>query len=105
MKSIQTSSRIAEAYDVESFRKLGHQVIDMIADQLEESISQKDAVVLPYQKPEDELKFWESDREQGNDPLEFFQKVLDHSIKVHQPRYLGHQVAVPALISITASAL
>lgn len=105
MKSIQTSSRIAEAYDVESFRKLGHQVIDMIADQLEESISQKDAVVLPYQKPEDELKFWESDREQGNDPLEFFQKVLDHSIKVHQPRYLGHQVAVPALISSLAGFL
>lgn len=102
MNQIQTSHHIAQAYDVNQFRQEAHKLVDILADQLGESISQKSPEVIPYRDPETELAFWQEDLEKGGTAEDFFQKVLDHSIKVHHPRCIGHQVAVPALMSSLA---
>ncbi|MCI4667507.1 MAG: pyridoxal-dependent decarboxylase [Bacteroidia bacterium] len=91
---------LEKAYQPEEFRRVGHQLIDLISDQLSQA-SRKEIPVIPYRSPEDELNFWKDDFEknQGGEPIELFQKILDHSSKVHHPHIMGHQIATPALLS------
>ncbi|MEM8898249.1 MAG: pyridoxal-dependent decarboxylase [Bacteroidota bacterium] len=96
--STTTTSVLQQAYDVNSFRKMGHALIDLLADQLEKSTQGEDEVI-PYRTPEEELAFWQADLQSGGDPVKTFQSILDHSAKVHNPRCMGHQIAAPALIS------
>ena len=53
MNQIQTSSLLQQAYDVTQFREEAHKLVDLLSDQLEASISNRDAVVIPYRDPED----------------------------------------------------
>ena len=92
---------ISEVYNTEAFRRLGHQVIDLIADHIE--VGQKDnQKVLQYDSPQNELVFWQNNFEENEAPLEFFKNLLDHSINLQHPKYIGHQVAIPALVSSLA---
>ncbi len=88
-----------KVYDPTDFRKLGHQVVDMLANHIEKVQSDVDHPVLPYRDPEEELAYWKEDYGSNTGILEVFQNTLEHSISVHHPRYIGHQVAVPALVS------
>ncbi|MBP2833555.1 aminotransferase class I/II-fold pyridoxal phosphate-dependent enzyme [Aquimarina sp. U1-2] len=88
-----------DVYDSTSFRKLGHQVVDMIADHIEKVQTDINHPVLNYQDPEKELEFWKQDFSSNSTISEVFRNILDHSISVHHPRYIGHQVSVPALVS------
>jgi len=92
-------TRLSRAYDVRAFRKLGHELIDLLSDQLEKTMNDLNEQVIPYRSPEEELAFWQHDLLQETAPMETFQQILDHSIKVHHPRCIGHQVSVPALIA------
>lgn len=102
---MQRSNRLEKAYDPSEFRKLGHQVIDMLADHLENVQTDQNHTVIPYQDPEDELAYWKEDFSSDSDILSVFNNILKHSISVHHPRYLGHQVSVPALVSGLAGLL
>jgi L-2,4-diaminobutyrate decarboxylase len=52
------------------------------------------------------LAFWQNDLAEGKaDPLAFFNKVMERSIRLHHPHYIGHQVSVPALVSSLAGLL
>lgn len=83
-----------QAYDPESFRELGHQLIDRLADWLADSASGKSPQVLPYRSPDDLYAEWsEHLRSEAHDPLSFFETILNTSIRLHHPRYMGHQVA------------
>ncbi|WP_103068337.1 pyridoxal phosphate-dependent decarboxylase family protein [Aquimarina sediminis] len=93
---------LEKAYDASHFRELGHQVIDLLADHLEKAHSNSDYPVLSYQNPKDELAYWEQDFSSESGILDVFKNILEHSIHVHHPRYIGHQVAVPALVSTLA---
>lgn len=95
---MQTSS--TQPSEVQHFRQLGHQLIDLLADQIE-SVQQDTTIpILPYRDPEEELAFWQADfAKEDRNVLGFFQNVLDHSIKLHHPHYIGHQVSVPGLMS------
>ena len=101
-----TISILEQAFDVPNFRTWGHQLIDLLADHLQNVQTDPDALVLPYQTPEKELEFWQQDFQAGlGQPLDLFQNILQHSINVHHPHYIGHQVAVPALIGGLAGLL
>ncbi|WP_108869251.1 pyridoxal phosphate-dependent decarboxylase family protein [Aquimarina aquimarini] len=93
---------LEKAYDPTDFRKIGHQVVDLLADHLEKVQNDKEHPVLAYKDPEEELTYWQDDFSSDSDILDVFKNILDHSIQVHHPRYIGHQVAVPALISSLA---
>lgn len=103
MKQVQKQAsgrpRLARAYDVDSFRELGHQLIDLLSDQLSATMTNPSEKVLTYRSPEEELAFWQQDIKQPAEPMDLFKNILDHSIKVHHPHCIGHQVSVPALIA------
>ena len=91
-----------EAFDPERFRAEGHQVVDLLADMLRSEAAGEGAV-LPWASPEDEMAYWEG-RMAGppQRPSEFIAEVIARSIKLHHPRYMGHQVCAPAPASALA---
>jgi L-2,4-diaminobutyrate decarboxylase len=96
-------SSLERAYDPESFRKLGHQLIDLLADRLG-SVGEGQGEVLHYRLPEDEYAFW---TKYLDDPLAppLAETFLEHTTQVHHPRYMGHQVAPPLPLATLAATL
>ncbi|WP_299897252.1 aminotransferase class I/II-fold pyridoxal phosphate-dependent enzyme [uncultured Aquimarina sp.] len=90
---------LSNLYSPKDFREIGHQLVDMLADHLEQVQSDKDAPVIKYRNPEEELSYWKNDLSSGSNMMDFYKEILDRSIHVHHPRYMGHQVAVPSVIS------
>ncbi|WP_438711981.1 pyridoxal phosphate-dependent decarboxylase family protein [Aquimarina muelleri] len=100
--TIRNLDTLEKAYDPSGFRDMGHQLIDLLSDYLEKTQKDKDYPVLPYKDPEEELLFWKQDFSSDSGVMDVFKNIIEHSIHVHHPRYIGHQVAVPALISTLA---
>ncbi len=90
---------INKAYDPESFRKDGHQLVDLLADYLQDCISQKEMLVLPWIDPEMHHADWKEFLDKKSTPKEFYQKFLDQSNHLHHPNYIGHQVVPPLPIA------
>lgn len=94
-----------QAYDPAAFRAMGHELIDLLADHLEQAADSNNEQLINYRDPEEELAFWQNDfaraGKQGT-PLDFFRNLLDHSIHLHHPHYIGHQVAVTTPVSALA---
>jgi L-2,4-diaminobutyrate decarboxylase len=88
-------------YAPENFRKQGHDLVNLLADYLENAQSATPEKTIPFVAPEDGLAFWQADLAKGaeSDPLEFFKKVVEKSTKLHNPRYIGHQVSTVAPLS------
>lgn len=91
---------IKAAYDAEVFRREGHALIDMLADYLQAAQRGEQMDVLPWQETGDALRSWAEDLIQARHtdrPLhDFFQKVLNESIHIHHPNYMGHQISPAA---------
>ncbi|MEM6765554.1 MAG: aminotransferase class V-fold PLP-dependent enzyme [Bacteroidota bacterium] len=98
MSAPTTTSLLDLAYNVNHFRQMGHELIDLLANQLEKSLNREDEVI-PFRTPAEELAFWQEQLNKKTSPSETFQAILDHSTKVHHPGYMGHQIGVPALIA------
>jgi L-2,4-diaminobutyrate decarboxylase len=80
------------AYDPEAFRALGHRMIDLLADHL---AGVPDGPVLPWIPPDEAVAAWPPPTGGGADPVELARRVLAGSIRLHHPRYVGHQVTAP----------
>ncbi len=94
------------AFDPESFRKSGHQLIDMLADYLQEMQSDTPLKTIPWKSPEEQLKYWQEDEMKGEgNVMELFNKVMEDSIHIHHKKYMGHQVVSPAPVTALASLL
>ena len=92
-------------YDPELFRKNGHRSVDLLADYLESVRTNKTEKVINWLSPEEQLTFWENYSTLDNDPITFFKDVIDKSIHLHNPKYMGHQVSAPAPITVLADML
>lgn len=88
---------IAAAYDAERFRADGHRLIDRMADRLAASTARDEAPVLPWQEPAAALAAWppEFPDEPADDLVDLLDRTMAGSIRLHHPRYLGHQVPPP----------
>jgi len=51
---------LEDAYDPESFRKNGHQLVDLLADYLKGARSDSNLRVLPWKSPEDMVVKWKT---------------------------------------------
>jgi len=103
MQTTTSNDIINQVYDVQDFRAWGHHLIDLLSDYIQTVQNQSDYPVLPYKTPEEELLHWQQDFNNGTgNPLHLFSEILQHSIHVHHPRYIGHQVSVPALVGTLA---
>ena len=105
MQAVTSTTLLEQAYDPDFFRQTGHQLVDLLADHLRDLQTKENASVIPYSTPEEELAFWQKGLGTQQDPLDFFRDVIAHSINVHHPHYIGHQVSAPALVSGLAGLL
>ena len=89
-------------YTVNAFRASGDQMVERLADYLAESQDKRHDCVLPFSSPEERLTYWKS-KFKDNSGVEpgtlwkasLLDEVLAQSNRLHDPRYAGHQVAVP----------
>jgi L-2,4-diaminobutyrate decarboxylase len=101
---------IARAYDPERFRADGHAVVDVLADHLAGCIPGDDLPVIPWVAPADSLHRWPADfsDEPADQLADVVRATAAGSIRLHHPRYLGHQVPPPvpgAALADAAAAL
>jgi L-2,4-diaminobutyrate decarboxylase len=84
------------AFDPELFRREGHRVVDLLATMLT-STANREGPVLPWAPPSTELAHW-TERMQApqQSVADFVAEFAARSIKLHHPRYVGHQVCAPA---------
>jgi len=93
----KTDSLIPSPFDPEGFRKDGHELVDILSDYLNDALSGKEMPVLPWNDPDaltDAFSFAScgGDNEPFND---YIKRILDNSIHIHHPHYIGHQVTSP----------
>ncbi len=89
------TSLLKQVYDTEAFRKKGHELIDQLADHLEDKLQQKSGNAIHWNEPEKELTFWETFLEKG-DKNELFSEITKRTTYIHHPHYIGHQVTPTA---------
>ena len=84
------------AYSPETFRQQGHALVDLLADHLANA-QQAEHPVLAYVEPDEQLAYWQTDFAQpvNSDPLPLLSAIIEHSIHLHHPQFMGHQVAPP----------
>jgi L-2,4-diaminobutyrate decarboxylase len=83
---------LADAFDPDHFRELGHALIDQLGDYLA-AVRDGLGPVSPAQTPEEAQQFWQTQLEESNnDPSSFIAHVLKRTFRSHHPRNLGHQV-------------
>ncbi|AHM58722.1 Pyridoxal-dependent decarboxylase [Flammeovirgaceae bacterium 311] len=99
--------KLDQAYDAESFRRQGHELIDILADYLASAnADQQEVKAIPWEEPDKQLAYWEQDFKRPlTQPMELFRDVMVKSIHVHRKRYLGHQTTPTLPVTILASAL
>ena len=92
-----TESEIPAPFNPEEFRKLGHSVVDTLSDYLENTLSGSEMPVLPWNEPDSLAQKFSFDSAGGaNEPLDsFIKRILNNSIHIHHPKYIGHQVTSP----------
>ncbi|MBT8183885.1 MAG: aminotransferase class V-fold PLP-dependent enzyme [Eudoraea sp.] len=99
-----SSSLLHTAYSPESFRKRGHTLIDDLADHLESSLNRSSAKVINWHTPEDEKEYWINFLENGKEES-LFKKIIERSIHIHHPKYLGHQISPTVPMTALSSLL
>jgi L-2,4-diaminobutyrate decarboxylase len=87
---------LREAFDPEAFRARGHALIDQLADHLAASLARPDAPVLPWAEPAEQRARWPATFPAPGGGGDLAGRALAASIRLHHPRYVGHQTA-PAL--------
>ena len=92
---------LRQAYDPETFRQQGHQLIDSLADYLVNMQNDPRTAVLPWQSPADRLENWQADYQRSPNPEvnKFWEVVVQQSMHLHHPHYVGHQVAPPVPVA------
>lgn len=94
MKMSRTKSKIPSPFNPDKFRKEGHTIVDTLSDYLEEVLSGKEMPVLPWNDPEQLTEYFSLESGGGEkEALDtFIKRIIDHSIHIHHPHYIGHQV-------------
>jgi len=90
-------TKIPSPFDPEVFRKEGHTLVDTLSDYLGEALSGTEMPVLPWNDPDKLTETFSFDSAGGeNEPINaFIRRIIDYSIHIHHPHYIGHQVTSP----------
>ncbi len=88
---------LKEIYDFDNFEKQGKNLIVQLAQHLKNA-QHSDSSANNWSEPSAELSYW--DNYKFTDIHQFVDDLLNHSIHLHNPKYMGHQVSVPAPLSV-----
>ena len=90
-------------FDSVQFRRQGHQLVDFLADYLKESTGEAGTPtseqVLDYCDENSLYEQWKSVKPGQLSFQELIQRVVEQSIRLHHPRYMGHQISPPANVA------
>lgn len=90
---------INKAYDAELFRKMGHQLVDQLADYLNNIKAGKNKAVMRWLTPDEQYEKWKDYHLKDNNFNTFIGDLIEWSNHLHHPKYMGHQVSAPLPIS------
>ena len=90
---------LTQLYDPEIFRARGHALVDRLADHLGQSA---EANANPRHDPGVLLDKYRRLRADGTDPAALFEQYLNDAVRLHSPRYVGHQMNPPAPLTALA---
>lgn len=112
IKVTDSKAMFDSMFDAESFRTVGHELIDLLAEELQRNLSAQ-RPVLNWRQPSTEDKSWQAPLpQQATLDLKGLLKkleadILPGNLAIHHPQNLGHQVATPlpvaALCDLVAS--
>lgn len=93
----------SKVFDPVDFQRKGHALIDLLSEHITSVVNGK-VKAIPWESPEKQLEFWKRDLNEGQvtDPTCLFKNVMDRSVKLHSPKYFGHQTSVPAFDAVLA---
>lgn len=95
------SPLLKKAFDPDHFKQQGLDTVHLLAEHLKKCLNQETDKVTKVVKPEEELRFWQEYRyDNVND---FHRTLLQRSIHLHHPHYIGHQVSSPLPIAAIES--
>jgi L-2,4-diaminobutyrate decarboxylase len=86
---------LAQAYDVETFRREGHAMVDALAEILDEAQRRQAPSSYPGHLPQEEREHWKNVLPTMRSWQDVLKETTRRSNLLHDPRYMGHQVAVP----------
>ncbi|MFK7923773.1 MAG: aspartate aminotransferase family protein [Bacteroidia bacterium] len=94
---------LRQAYDTKSFVEVAQKLIVQLAESVQKSMLKQREEVIPFVEAND---FWETGIQTDPDnPMSIFEAVEAQSIRLHHPRYLGHQIApVVPMVSLAGFA-
>lgn len=87
------SNVLREAYSPSRFESEGQQVLANVAEHLKQAQARSRASSYPAPAPEEERAFWENPDHHPSDMHALHGRVIARSNHLHDPRYMGHQVA------------
>jgi len=88
---------LKKAFDVEDFKKQGHELVELLGDYLQNATSNQEKKVLPQNNPDEFLKSWKDKFKIGTpgDLKTLFKEFIKNSTHLHSPQNMGHQVSTP----------
>ena len=95
---MEPGALLKRAYDPEDFRREAHALVDRLADYLSDVRAYP---ANPYASPEDSLDVFRTLLARRAAPAEIFDRVIEDSVHLHHPDYMGHQVVPPAPLAAT----
>lgn len=94
-----------KAYDSGLFKEDATALITSLTQHLEQTISGNAPKVTTTKDPKEELAFWKEYVKNPQSSSAFFDTILERSIHVHHPHYIGHQIAPTVPVSALATLL
>ena len=85
-------SILQKAYSALELKEQGNILIELLSTHLNNS-KHSASQTLNWNTPENQLDFWQNQSEQSNEVKDILQTILNTSINLHNPKYMGHQVA------------
>jgi L-2,4-diaminobutyrate decarboxylase len=97
-------NKIPTPFNPEEFRKEGHKLVDILSDYLQKTFTGSEMAVLPWNDPDKlaEMFSFESGGGEKESLDTFLKRIIEHSIHIHNPHYIGHQVTSPLPVAVLA---
>ena len=102
-----TDNLLSRAYAPETFQEEAPKLMEMISEELKNSLTREVPQTIDRISPEEQLAFWQEEFSSA-DPADLsglMKKVMSHSVNFHSKGYVGHQVAVTLPLTALTSAM
>ncbi len=98
---------LESVFNPHNFRQQAHELVDILADYLQNAQNETLKTTLTWVEPEDSLAYWQADFQKPllDNPNDFFKDVIAKSTHLHHPNYMGHQVSTVAPLAALSGLL